>query len=68
MSEGIAERLRALRGAIDQELRDNGRDPASVTLVGIGKRQGSDAISSAIAAGLSDLGESYLQEARHKFP
>jgi PLP dependent protein len=68
MSEGIAERLRALRRAIDEELRDVGRDPASLTLVGIGKGQGSDAISSAIAAGLSDLGESYLQEARRKFP
>jgi PLP dependent protein len=44
-----------------------GRDPDGVTLVGIGKRQSAETIASAIAAGLSDVGESYLQEARGKF-
>jgi PLP dependent protein len=64
----VAERYRALRCAIDDEMRGCGRDPAGVTLVGIGKGQSSDAIAAAIAAGLTDLGESYLQEARRKFP
>jgi pyridoxal phosphate enzyme (YggS family) len=57
-----------LRRAIDEEARRCGRDPAAVTLVGIGKRQSATAIAAAIEAGLSDLGESYLQEGQRKFP
>lgn len=67
-SAGVAERYRALRRAIDDEARRCGRDPAGVTLVGIGKRQSVKAIAAAIEAGLSDLGESYLQEGQRKFP
>lgn len=65
---GVAERYRALRCAIDEEARNCGRDPAGVTLVGIGKGQSRAAVTSAIDAGLSDLAESYLQEARAKLP
>jgi PLP dependent protein len=65
---GVEERYRTLRREIDQELRRLGRDPGSVTLVGVGKRQAPEAIARAIDAGLTDLGESYLQEARGKFP
>lgn len=68
MSEEVKERYRALRRAIDQELRRDGRDPGSVTLVGVGKRRPPEIIAQAIEAGLTDLGESYLQEARRKFP
>jgi PLP dependent protein len=68
VSAGVAERYRSLRCAIDDELRRCGRDPAGVTLVGIGKGQPRDAILAAIEAGLSDLGESYLQEAREILP
>jgi pyridoxal phosphate enzyme (YggS family) len=68
MTQGVKERYRALRGAIDEELLRQGRDPGGVTLVGVGKRQPADIIAEAIAAGLADLGESYLQEARRKFP
>jgi PLP dependent protein len=64
----VAQRYRALRRAIDDEARACGRDPACVTLVGIGKSQPDAVIAAAIAAGLTDLGESYLQEARRKFP
>jgi hypothetical protein len=66
MSDGVAERFRALRRAIDEELRRCGRDPAGVTLVGIGKGQPAEAIRAAIGAGLTDVGESYLQEASRK--
>lgn len=57
-----------MRRAIDEEARRCGRDPATVTLVGIGKRQSAKEIAAAIEAGLSDLGESYLQEGQRKFP
>jgi hypothetical protein len=67
-SLSVAARYRTLRGAIDEETRNCGRDPRSVTLVGIGKGHSIDVLSVAIQAGLSDLGESYLQEARLKLP
>ncbi|MGC9992463.1 MAG: YggS family pyridoxal phosphate-dependent enzyme [Candidatus Cybelea sp.] len=68
MTQGVEARYRALRSAIDEELHKGGRDPAGVTLVGVGKRQPPDIVAQAIEAGLTDLGESYLQEARRKFP
>jgi PLP dependent protein len=68
MSGGVAERYRALRRAIDDEARSCGRDPAAVTVVGIAKGQTSESVTAAIAAGLTDIGESYLQEACRKFP
>ncbi|MBV8066969.1 MAG: YggS family pyridoxal phosphate-dependent enzyme [Candidatus Eremiobacteraeota bacterium] len=64
----MIERYAALRRAIDHEARKCGRDPAGITLVGIGKGQPEATIAAAIGAGLEDLGESYLQEARRKFP
>ena len=51
-----------------KKLRREGRDPGGVTLVGVGKRQPPELVAQAIEAGLTDLGESYLQEARRKFP
>jgi pyridoxal phosphate enzyme (YggS family) len=62
------ERYRALRRAVDEELRGCGREPDSLTLVGIAKRQPLERIAAAIEAGLSDLGENYLQEAQRTFP
>jgi len=67
VSEGVAQRYQRLRRAIDDELRKRGRSPGSLTLVGISKGQASDAVAATIRAGLSDVGESYLQEARSKF-
>lgn len=64
--EDVAARYRALRAAIDREARSCGRDPRGVTLVGIGKGQPLGVLVAAIRAGLTDLGESYLQEARSK--
>lgn len=68
MRQDVEERYRALRSAIDEEARRDGRDPGGVTLVGVGKRQPPEVIALAIEAGLTDLGESYLQEALRKFP
>ncbi|HEY2476819.1 MAG TPA: YggS family pyridoxal phosphate-dependent enzyme [Candidatus Cybelea sp.] len=68
MSQSAPERYRALRREIDEQLRECGREPATVTLVGIGKRHSVSSLREAIEAGLTDLGESYLQEAQRKFP
>lgn len=66
MTQDVAERYRALRHEIDDEARRQGRDPSHITLVGIGKRQPPEVLVAAIDAGLHDIGESYLQEARRK--
>jgi PLP dependent protein len=62
-----AARYRAVRHEIDEEARRCGRDPAEITLVGIGKGQTPERIAAAIADGLTDLGENYLQEAQRTF-
>jgi len=66
MNSSVGERYAALRRAIDEELAEIGRDPAGVTLVGISKGQSADAVAAAVAAGLTDIGENYLQEADAK--
>ena len=66
MNGSVAERYRSLQRALDAELTACGRD-GSVTLVGISKRQPQTAIVAAIAAGLTDVGENYVQEASSKF-
>ena len=64
----IEERYRALRQQIDDEVRLCGRDPAAVTLVGVAKGQPEERIARAIRAGLTDVGENYVQEASRKLP
>jgi hypothetical protein len=59
--------LAQLRLAIDDELRSCGRPPGSVTLVGVAKRQPLERVEAAIRAGLTDVGENYLQEAQTAF-
>lgn len=39
------------------------RDPESITLIGVAKSQSRERILAALAAGLADLGENYVQEA-----
>ena len=41
-----------------------GRDPSTITLVGVAKKQPTPRILAAIAAGVRVLGQSYIQEAR----
>ncbi len=59
--------LAALRGRIDAACRRAGRDPAGVTIVAVTKGFGAAAIEAALAAGLRDIGENYVQEALAKF-
>jgi pyridoxal phosphate enzyme (YggS family) len=64
----VAERLAELRARIAAAARRAGRDPAEVTLVGVAKRQPTARIVAAVEAGLRDVGESFVQEARDKLP
>lgn len=63
---GIAERLASVRSRIDAAARRAGRDPREVTLVGVSKRMPAESIAEAARAGLSCVGENYVQEAREK--
>jgi hypothetical protein len=62
-----AEKLALVRKNIALAARAAGRDPASITLVGVAKSQSVSAVKSALCAGLADLGENYLQEAQTHF-
>ncbi len=59
----VAEGYAAVRASVDAAARRAGRDPASIALVGVTKRQSREAVESALAAGLHDVAESYVQEA-----
>ncbi len=67
MTHDAVAALAALRSAIDDELLACGRAAGSVTVVGVAKRQPLDRVQAAIRAGLADVGENYLQEARSAF-
>lgn len=64
----IEPRLAAVRGRIAAAARRAGRDPAAVTLIGVSKRVPAALAAAGVRAGLRDLGESYVQEARAKIP
>jgi PLP dependent protein len=62
-----AERLAALRERITDAARAAGREPSTITLIGVAKSQTLERVTSALDAGLADLGENYVQEARAHF-
>jgi pyridoxal phosphate enzyme (YggS family) len=59
--------LAAVRERITVAARAAGRDPADITVVGVAKSQPVERLGAALDAGLADLGENYLQEARAHF-
>ena len=63
----IAENIENIRIRMVNAAKRVGRDPASVTLVAVTKKVGVDQAVKAIDSGVSDLGESRIQEARRKF-
>lgn len=63
-----AARLEAVRSRIASAARRAGRDPASVTLVGVAKRQPLERIVASVEAGLDVLGENFVQETRDMRP
>jgi pyridoxal phosphate enzyme (YggS family) len=59
-----AARLALVRDSITTAARAACRDPASITLIGVAKSQEPSRVVAAVDAGLADLGENYVQEAR----
>ena len=67
MTEGsVAIRLQGLRERIAAAAKRAGREPGSITLVGVSKTAPAERILEAVEAGLVDLGENRVQEARDK--
>jgi hypothetical protein len=58
-----AGRLALVRDRIALAARAACRDPAAITLIGVAKSQSRERILAALDAGLTDLGENYVQEA-----
>jgi pyridoxal phosphate enzyme (YggS family) len=58
----VAGRVAAVRGRIAAAAARAGRDPDAVTLVAVTKLQPPEAARAAVAAGVPDLGENYVQE------
>lgn len=65
-SNEIAMRLAEIRARMDAAARRVGRDPASITLVAIGKTHAPDRVRAAFEAGQSVFGENRIQEALPK--
>jgi PLP dependent protein len=63
---GVAARLAAVRAHVARAAVASCRDPAEIRIVGVSKRQPLESVQAAIAAGLGDLGENFLQEALGK--
>ena len=59
--------LASVRERITVAARNASRDAAGVTLVGVAKSQPLERLLPALDAGLADLGENYVQEARAHF-
>jgi PLP dependent protein len=58
----LAGRVAKLRGRIAAAAARAGRDPDEVALVAVSKRHDAARIEAAVAAGITDVGESYAQE------
>ena len=56
-----------MRERVERVTRAAQRAPGSVAILGVTKMHARDAVIAAIAAGLTDVGENYFQEARAKY-
>ena len=62
----IRERIERVRGQIADAAARAGRDPATVTLIGVSKTKPAEAVAEAVAAGIDHVGENRVQEAAEK--
>jgi hypothetical protein len=60
----VGRALASVRERVEKAARRAGRDPAEMVLVGVAKGQPIGRVVAALRAGLRDVGESYVQEAR----
>lgn len=62
----VSERVAQVRDRIEAAAARAGRAASEVTLVGVSKRQPLERIAAAVRAGVTTLGENYVQEAEQK--
>lgn len=67
MKDTITKNIRELRGRIADACEEHDRDVDDIQLVAISKNHSAVALSTAVAAGLHEIGESRIQEAETKF-
>ena len=63
----LAGRIASIRERIAEAALRSGRAPEDITLVGVTKKQPRETVAAAIAAGVREIGENYVQEARPKY-
>ena len=64
----IAENIALVKSRIEQTALRVNRNPVSITLIAVTKYSGITQINEAINAGITDIGENRVQDAREKFP
>lgn len=64
---GIPENLQSVRKRVEAAARRSGRTDSDITLICVTKTRGVDEIRQALASGVTDIGENYVQEAEDKF-
>ena len=62
----IADNIASIQERISKSALRAGRNPAEIRLVAVSKTVSAESIQEAIAAGVTILGENYMQEARNK--
>jgi len=62
----ITDNISLVRGTIEQAARRAGRDPNEITLVAVSKTYPAEAIAVAVQSGITDIGESRVQEGLDK--
>jgi pyridoxal phosphate enzyme (YggS family) len=67
MDRRIFENIKGIYRAISHAAMRAGRDPHDVSLIGVTKNVGADAVIKALEIGLRDFGESRIQEFRGKY-
>src|SRR4030042_3392522 len=63
----ITENLTQLRKPLNAACQRSGRDPANIKLIAVSKTFSAAAIEKAIDAGITDIGENRVQEAKEKY-
>lgn len=66
INDRVVDRVAAARHTIAAAAERAGRNPADVRIVAVTKTLAPEAVAAALAAGLRDVGENYVQEARAK--
>ncbi len=67
LASSIGERVETLRARVDRVAAEAGRASGAVSILGVTKTRPRADVVAVIAAGVCDIGENYVQEAREKY-